>query len=49
MEAVTEAAEISDRGIKEASEEAEVKAATTKSTEFLWFLVGVSTDRCKMF
>ena len=35
MEAAVEAAEINERGIKEAAEEAEVKAAATKSIAFL--------------
>ena len=49
MEAAVEVAKFFDRGMKEAAEEAEVKAAASKSTAFLLFLVGVCTDRCTMF
>ena len=49
MKAVAEAAKIAKRGIKEASEEAWVKAAASKATAFLSVLVGVCTYRCTMF
>ena len=49
MEATEEAANITERGIKEAAEEAEVKAATAKASAFLSFLVGVRTYRCTVF
>ena len=39
MEAAAEAAEIDERGMKEVA----------KATAFLLLLVGVRTDRCKMF
>ena len=53
-EAAAEAAKITKRGMKEAVEESEVKAAASKSTadkatNFLLFLVGVCTDMCTMF
>ena len=49
MEAATESEEISKRGMKEAAEEAKVKAAATTVTAFLSLLVGVHTDRCILF
>ena len=47
--AAAEAANIFERGIKEAAKEAEVKSAAAKATAFLLFLVVVLTDRGKMF
>ena len=49
MEAVVEAAEISERGMKESAKEAKVKSVAAKSTAFPSFLVGVCIDRCTMF
>ena len=49
MEAVAEVANISKSGMKEAAEEAEVKAASAKATTFLLFLAGVCTYRCAIF
>ena len=46
IEAVVEAAEISERGMKDSAKEAKVKAVRTKSTAFLSFLVVVRIDRC---
>ena len=49
MEAASEAAKFSRRGMKDAVEEAGVNAAATKATTFLSFLVRVRTDRCAIF
>ena len=49
MEDVVESTEIAERVMKEAAEEAEVKAAVAKATVFLLLLVRVRTDQCKMF
>ena len=46
VEAAMEAAKIAERGMKETTEEVEVKAASVKATAFLSFLVGVHTYRC---
>ena len=46
---MAEADKISDRVMKEADEESEVKAAATKDTAFLLFLVGVCTYMSTMF
>ena len=43
MEDAMEAAKISERGMKKASKEANVKSAATKATAFLLFLVRVRT------
>ena len=48
-EAAAEAAKITERGMKEAAEETEVKYAAAKATTFLSFLVRVHTYRCTMF
>ena len=49
MEAAAEADNITERGMKEAYEESEVKAAAAIATAFLLFLVVVCTYRCTMF
>ena len=49
MEAATEAAKTTERGMKEAAKEAEVKGAATKDTAFLSLLVRVYTYMCKSF
>ena len=49
MEAAVEVAKITERGMKEAAEESEVKAAAARSTAFLSLLVRVCIDRCAMF
>ena len=49
MEATAEAVKIAERGMKEATEEADSKAAAAKSNAFFLFLVGVLTYKCTMF
>ena len=49
IEAAAEAAEITERGMKEAAKEAKSKAATAKSTTFLLLLVVICTERCTIF
>ena len=54
MEDASEAAEISEREMKEAAKEAEfnanaTKSTASKSTAFLMFLVGVNTHKFIMF
>ena len=48
-EAAGEAAEITERELKEAAKQAKSKAATAKSTTFLLFLVVICTERCTIF
>ena len=48
-EAAGEAAEITERELKEAANQAKSKAATAKSTTFLLFLVVICTERCTIF
>ena len=49
MEASAEAAKFSEKEMREAAEEAEVKTASAKDTAFLFFLVRVCTNRFAMF
>ena len=48
VEAASEAAEIYERGMKEAAKEAKVKVVTAKETALLSFFVKVCTYICKM-
>ena len=49
MKTAAEASKITKRGTEEAAKEAKVKTATANTTAFLSLLVGVHTERCKMF